>query len=95
MYFKEKTNLFQGYRLISFVVRQGISWIMAQDYSTVKFLDDIDLLYLVRSIRVKWWLKFNIALIKKEKIAEWVKNFQQISSAEKQGDKEVAFLAEK
>ena len=68
---------------------------MAWVYSIAKFSNDIDLLYLVRSIRVKWWSKFNIALIKKEKNDKWVKNFQQISPVEKQRDKEAAFLAEK
>ena len=68
---------------------------MTWDYSTAKFSDDIDIIYLVRSIRIKWWTKFNIVLIKKEKIDEWVKNFQQISPAEKKGEKEALFLAEK
>ena len=68
---------------------------MAWDYSTAKFADNIDLRYLVRSIRLKWWSKFNIALIKKEKIDDWIKSFQHIAPAEKQGEKEAAFLAEK
>ena len=75
-YFKEKSNFVQSYRLISFVASQRITWIMTWDYSTAKFSDDIDLLYLVRSIRIKWWTKFNIALIKRERIDEWIKNFQ-------------------
>ena len=94
-YFKEKTNFVQGYRLISFVASQGITWIMTWDYSAAKLSDDIDLIYLVRSNRIKWWTKFNITLIKKERIDEWVKIFYQVSLAEKQGDKEALFLAEK
>ena len=68
---------------------------MTWDYSIAKLSDDIDILYLVRSIRIKWWSKFNVALIKKKRIDEWVKNFQQISPIVKQGDKEALFLAEK
>ena len=56
---------------------------------------EIDIIYLVPSIRIKWWTKFNIDLIKKERIDEWVKNSQQVSLDEKQGEKEALFLAEK
>ena len=93
-YFKEKANFVQGYKLISFVASQGITWIMTWDYSTANFSDDIDIIYLVRSIWIKWCTKFNITLIKKEKINEWVKNFLQISPVEKKGEKAL-FLAEK
>ena len=68
---------------------------MTWDYFTAKFADNIDLRYLVRSIRIKWWSKFNTALLKREKIDEWIKSFQRISLAEKQREKEAAFLAEK
>ena len=42
----------------------------------IKF-GETDTQYLARSIRVKWWNKFDISLDRKEKIDEWVKMSQQ------------------
>ncbi|KAJ1389155.1 hypothetical protein SESBI_38506 [Sesbania bispinosa] len=41
-------------------------------YGSVKIDDDLIIQYLVRVIKVKWWNKFNHALLKKEKIDEWL-----------------------
>ena len=80
-YFNEKTTFVQGYRFISFVASQGITWIMSWDYDMIqdliKLSNETDTQYLARSIQVKWWNKFDILFVRKEKIDEWVKMSQQ------------------
>jgi len=57
---------------LSFVVSQDITWVMPWDYDmiqdSIKFFDERGTQYLARSIQVKWCSKFDISLVRKEKI---------------------------
>ena len=68
-YFNEKTTFVQGYRFISFVANQGITWIMSWDYDmiqdSIKLFDKTNTQYLARLIQIKWWSKFHISLVRK------------------------------
>ncbi|RDX88183.1 hypothetical protein CR513_30256, partial [Mucuna pruriens] len=69
-YFGEKSSIVLGYRLISFVASQAISWIMAWEYTTIQQYETVDIKTLCRQTKVKWWKKFNNNLISKSKIDE-------------------------
>ncbi|RDX80910.1 Enzymatic polyprotein, partial [Mucuna pruriens] len=75
-YFKESSTFVLGYRMISFVASQSITWILAWDYMIISQYESeiTDMKMLTRKIKVKWWRKFNIELISKAKISEWLKN---------------------
>ncbi|RDX86684.1 hypothetical protein CR513_31959, partial [Mucuna pruriens] len=51
----------------------GFSW----DYKIALQYEDKDIKVLTRQIKVKWWKKFNIELINKTRINEWLKNYNQ------------------
>ncbi|KAJ1408700.1 hypothetical protein SESBI_23321 [Sesbania bispinosa] len=42
------------------------------EYGSARIDDDLSVQYLVRVIKVKWWNKFNNALVKREKIDQWL-----------------------
>ena len=66
---------------------------MIQDL--IKLSNETDTQYLARSIQVKWWNKFDILFVRKEKIDEWVKMSQHRFKIKVQTNKESSFLAEK
>ena len=87
-----------GYQLISFLASQGIAWIMAWEYINSTYSQDIP--YLARQIKHKWWKKFNVELLSKEKIVVWIKNNNQLESPKVENRKfslfsEELFLQEK
>jgi len=72
--FKNHTAFVPGYKLISFIASQAITWIVAWDYKVVTALEGTDIKSLTRIIKVKWWKKFNNNLVCQQKIQEWLKN---------------------
>jgi len=57
-YFREKSTFVSGYRLISFVASQAITWILSWNYLIITPYKGTDLKMLSRQIRIKWWKKF-------------------------------------
>ena len=101
-YFKDHTNFPQGYRLMTFTASQAITWIMTWDYSIAQLYDNSEVCSLVRSIRIKWWSKFNHSLVEKPKLDEWIKINVKMTSSPKalpssssQSSNESLFLQEK
>ncbi|RDX60306.1 hypothetical protein CR513_61563, partial [Mucuna pruriens] len=99
-FFGEKLSFVPGYRLISFVASQAITWIMALEYTTIQQYETIDIKTLCHQTKVKWWKKFNNNLISKSD--EWVNNNskstsqQNTSPLKKQKEEnEASFLLEK
>ncbi|WVZ14128.1 hypothetical protein V8G54_011694 [Vigna mungo] len=66
-YFREKTSFESGYRLISFVATQSITWIVAWEYIIESAYENVDIKSLSRRFKLKWWNKFNSSLISKKK----------------------------
>nr|KYP34346.1 polyprotein [Cajanus cajan] len=95
-YFKQKTTFLTGYKFISFIVSQNITWIMSWDYEYRQPYSNNNLLLLTRSIKVKWWKKFDINLLSLKRIDDWVKTSSLgITKPSKDLDEETKFLAEK
>lgn len=71
-YFKSKTYFVPEHQLLAYVAAMGICWIMAWDYDSMKYIDNLSVQYLVRVIKVKWWNKFDYNLVSKQAIDSWV-----------------------
>ncbi|XP_029125188.1 uncharacterized protein LOC114915130 [Cajanus cajan] len=97
-YFKEITTFLPNYKMITFVASQNITWIVTWDYIFRQPYDNVPLRVLSRCIKVKWWNKFDMNLINKARIKEWVQsNSPAIMTQEnkKRISKDSQFLAEK
>lgn len=95
-YFKEKSTFVEGYCFISFVASQGIIWIMAWEYIYTRYSESVNIKILSRQVKIKWWKKFNIELVSKPKINEWLQLHKPpISQLDKTAAEETRFLAEK
>nr|KYP31727.1 hypothetical protein KK1_047809 [Cajanus cajan] len=97
-YFKEVTTFLPNYKMITFVASQNITWIVTWDYIFRQPYDNVPLKILSRSIKIKWWKKFDLNLISKPRIKEWAKGnsptvLQQDNK--KKLAKDTQFLAEK
>ncbi|RDX67953.1 Orf V, partial [Mucuna pruriens] len=75
-YFKETSTFVPGYRIISFVASQSITWILVWEYVIIPQYEEeiIDMKLLARKVKVKWWKKFNTEIINKTKISKRLKN---------------------
>nr|KYP51741.1 Retrotransposable element Tf2 [Cajanus cajan] len=73
-YFKEKTSFLPNFKLISFVASQNITWIVSWDYLLRSPYDELPIKILTRCIRVKWWKKFDLNLLSKKRLDDWVKS---------------------
>lgn len=71
-FFKQNSSFVLGYNLISFIASQTVTWIMAWEYTIQSPYEGIEFKVLIRKIKIKWWKKFNINLICKNKIQEWI-----------------------
>jgi len=95
-YFREHSTFVPGYRLISFVASQCITWIVAWDYAITQPYEGVEIKSLSRRIRIKWWRKFNTKLVQKEKIKEWLQITQaQTEEHPQRINEESLFLSEK
>nr|KYP43243.1 polyprotein [Cajanus cajan] len=94
-YFKEITTFLPNYKMITFVASQNITWIVTWDYIFRQPYDNVPLKVLARCIKVKWWNKFDLNLISKTRIKEWVNNTSPKQDNKTQISKDTQFLAEK
>ncbi|XLT03424.1 hypothetical protein HN51_052775 [Arachis hypogaea] len=81
----------------------GISWIMTWEYDSAAYEECSSIQYLVRIIKIKWWNKYDINLLSKRAIDQWLSTSQKrpattASSATNEQiayKKETQFLAQK
>ncbi|MED6127203.1 hypothetical protein PIB30_085832, partial [Stylosanthes scabra] len=55
----------------------GISWIMSWDYDSAAFEDSPSIPYLIRVIKIKWWSKYDLNLLRKAAIDQWLSSSQK------------------
>ncbi|MED6212451.1 hypothetical protein PIB30_083472 [Stylosanthes scabra] len=55
----------------------GISWIMSWDYDSAAFKDSPSIQYLIRVIKIKWWSKYDLNLLRKAAIDQWLSSSQK------------------
>ncbi|MED6177919.1 hypothetical protein PIB30_102682 [Stylosanthes scabra] len=55
----------------------GISWIMSWDYDSAAFEDSPNIQYLIRVIKIKWWSKYDLNLLRKAAIDQWLSSSQK------------------
>ncbi|QHO58086.1 Polyprotein [Arachis hypogaea] len=81
----------------------GISWIMTWEYDSAAYEESPSIQYLVRVIKIKWWNKYDINLLRRAAIDQWLTASQKrpataASSTTKEQiayKKETQFLAQK
>jgi len=95
-YFREHSSFVPGYRLISFVASQSITWILAWDYSITNLYEEVDIKLLSRRLRIKWWKKFNNDVVSITKVQDWLKyHSEKKPEASSSLNKESLFLSNK
>ncbi|MED6128985.1 hypothetical protein PIB30_103315, partial [Stylosanthes scabra] len=55
----------------------GTSWIMSWDYDSAAFEDSPSIQYLIRVIKIKWWSKYDLNLLRKAAIDQWLSSSQK------------------
>ncbi|MED6226099.1 hypothetical protein PIB30_100173, partial [Stylosanthes scabra] len=82
----------------------GISWIMSWDYDSAAFEDFPSIQYLIKVIKIKWWSKYDLNLLRKAAIDQWLSSSQKYHSITTSSsnmtnkiayEKESQFLAQK
>jgi hypothetical protein len=75
---------------------------MTWDYKIFQLFENSNICSLARSIRIKWWNKFNLDLVQKSRIDEWINLIIQKAPVQKprllhpsQSSNESLFLQEK
>ncbi|XLU49654.1 hypothetical protein S245_044468, partial [Arachis hypogaea] len=102
-YFKSKSSFLQEYKFILFIAAMGISWIMTWEYDSAAYEECSSIQYLVRIIKIKWWNKYDINLLSKRAIDQWLTTSQKrpaITASSTTNEqiaykKETQFLAQK
>jgi len=68
-YFQQNSTFLPGYRLISFITSQAITWIVAWDYTLVQPYEGVEIKMLSRKM-ITCQKKFNNKLVRKHRIQE-------------------------
>ena len=93
--FRQNTNFPAGTRLLQFTIKFSITWIFHWDFCFTEELPSPCPKTLARSISVKWWEKFNPALISPEKITLWLQNNNTSPGCIKPSEEHQQFLLTK
>lgn len=82
-------------QLISFCASFGINWITSWSYGTEKLWDDCNITEVVRELRIRWWNKFNLELLSRDRLNEWFRKNPNYLAKTKHEDNEALFLSKK
>jgi hypothetical protein len=72
--FSQSTTCPRHKSLLAFCAVFGITWITAWSFATQQIWADCSGQELVKKIKIKWWVKFNPALLNSKVLDEWFKN---------------------
>ncbi|CAJ2665578.1 unnamed protein product [Trifolium pratense] len=93
--FSSRINVPDHLKVLAFHATFGISWITSWTFKKELSIPNSNTFWIVRSIRIKWWNKFNPDLIKAQVLQDWFNKNPKCLVPKEVAEKEEEFLAEK